>query len=213
MISIKYRCLFVHVPKTGGTSLKRYLVGYDLTKCWQPSFFEAHLLYTHRSVAQLRRELNKLQIESANFFQFAFVRNPWDRLLSAFFYLSADGGGGVEALPFVAAIKYFRGDFQRFVCEGLFELTPKIPVLFPQHVWTHDDIDGQPLDFIGRFEKLAEDVAIVAQRLGLETSEPLPHLRACPHAHYTEYYNDETCKRVAEIYAQDIKLFDYRFGE
>jgi hypothetical protein len=67
-------------------------------------------------------------------------------------------------------------------------------------------------DFIGRFERLQEDWAVVAKKLGV--SEVLPHARANPRPrHYTEYYTPATQSIIEEKFKVDIETFNYRFGE
>jgi hypothetical protein len=67
-------------------------------------------------------------------------------------------------------------------------------------------------DFIGRFERLQEDWAMVAKKLGV--SGLLPHARANPRArHYTEYYTPETRSIIEQKFKVDIETFNYRFDE
>jgi hypothetical protein len=74
------------------------------------------------------------------------------------------------------------------------------------------DPDGTVLaDFIGKFERLDEDWAFVAKKLGV--SENLPHQRANPRArHYTEYYTPRTREIVANKFKVDIERFGYEFA-
>src|SRR5262249_36530343 len=74
------------------------------------------------------------------------------------------------------------------------------------------DPDGRILaDFIGRFERLEEDWAVVAKKLGI--TEPLPHRRDSqrPH-HYTEYYTARTREIIANKFRIDVEHFGYEFG-
>jgi hypothetical protein len=75
------------------------------------------------------------------------------------------------------------------------------------------DADGNLLaDFIGRFERLDEDWAFVAQKLNVE--EKLPHRRANPRErHYTEYYTPRTRDVIARKFKVDIERFGYEFAE
>ncbi len=77
--------------------------------------------------------------------------------------------------------------------------------------WTGSSILWHVLaDFIGKFERLEEDWARVAQKLGI--AEKLPHRRANPRArHYTEYYNPRTREVIANKFKVDIERFGYEF--
>ena len=74
------------------------------------------------------------------------------------------------------------------------------------------DANGKLLaDFIGKFERLDEDWAFVAQKLGVE--EKLPHRRENPRArHYTEYYTPRTRDIIAGKFKVDIERFGYEFA-
>ena len=72
------------------------------------------------------------------------------------------------------------------------------------------DKDGNLLmDFLGHYENLAEDVAYVCQKIGV--NEQLPHLNQSQHKDYRDYYTDRTRELIAEHYAKDISLFGYDF--
>jgi hypothetical protein len=70
---------------------------------------------------------------------------------------------------------------------------------------------GGTVDFIGRLETFARDVAVVRERLGLPPTEDVPHLNRSRRGSYRDYYNDATRKRVAEVFAKDIDAFGYTF--
>jgi len=74
------------------------------------------------------------------------------------------------------------------------------------------DSNGKVLaDFIGKFERLEEDWAFVAEKLGI--TERLPHRRASLRArHYTEYYTARTREIIATKFQVDIEHFGYEFA-
>jgi len=180
----KYGAIFIHIPKTGGISI-RQLLG--------------------RKGRQHLTALDYLRADPRKFaqsYKFAFVRNPWDRLVSAFEFLMAGGFGDPYTLAQRAELMSQGMTFERFVQERL----PLDNVVFrPQHSFV---CDGHNLmDFTGRFERLREDFAVVAGVLGL--SPNLPHRNASNRREWQSYYTSETYDTVGEIYRADIEMFGY----
>jgi hypothetical protein len=144
-----------------------------------------------------------------DYYKFAFVRNPWDRLVSCWAdkiktqekLLGIDRKLSLE----LSDVSTF-GNFVRKVvarinlreCDSHFKLQRRM-------------IPYKRLDFIGRFENLQEDFEIVYNHIGVPCS--LPHYNKSEHKHYTKYYDDETQAIVADRYSSDTEIFGYEFGD
>jgi len=191
MIDHKHKFIFVHVSKTGGTSIEHALnpnVSLDYSNnshtTGNTSFKDKHW-----SPLQYKKEY---PTEYESYFKFAFVRNPWDRLVSNY-----------KWLVFIGKI---HTSFEDWIIDPTWG--------FNAYLYTkmlHDN-NGNMIDFVGKFENLQEDFNTVCNKIGL-TQRELPHKNKTNHKHYTEYYNNETRQLVAEKYAKDIEYFDYKFGE
>lgn len=177
MISHKYKCTFVHIPKTGGNSIKQAL--------------------------ELRGEeheyVSSLELP---YFSFTFVRNPFDRFVSAYSYLKNGGINENDKRHGDELINKFES-FEEFVKNGI----PDQQHFKPMSHW----IDGE-LDFIGRVERFQEDFNVICDKIGIP-HQRLPHTNKSKHKPYTEYYNEATRQIVAEKYAKDVEYFGYEFGE
>ncbi len=154
-------------------------------------------LYLLRS-EERRKETGRRQFES--YFKFGFVRNPWDRVVSLY--------ERTEALQLRNEM-----NFEQFV--DWIHYSSATCMHSSPHRYQLDwfvDANGNLLaDFIGKFERLDEDWAFVAQKLGVE--EKLPHRRENPRArHYTEYYTPRTRDIIAAKFKVDIERFDYEFA-
>ena len=71
MISHEYRCIFIHIPRTGGSSIEKALVGRNW---WSISKETKHI-----TASQAREVYGDYW---GKYFKFSFVRNPWDRCVS-----------------------------------------------------------------------------------------------------------------------------------
>jgi chondroitin 4-sulfotransferase 11 len=81
-----------------------------------------------------------------------------------------------------------------------------------QHTFLTDRKGRLTADFVGRYERLADDFRIVQQRTGLPDIE-LPRLQAARSAaRYAAYYTPRTRAIVADRYRRDIEMFGYEFG-
>lgn len=128
---------------------------------------------------------------------FTIVRNPYDRVVSAFFYLRDRCGGWA---------------FNRFVVEVL----GREGAAFDPHFEPQSDglfHDGTLLvDCVGRFETLDESWREIAARIGAPPR--LPHRgRSRRAASYAEYYDDAARRVVERLYRDDLEKFGYAFGD
>ena len=215
LLSVKYNFLFVHVAKTGGTSVRTALN--TLRKrdpLFVPQFIASRLSHMtgHRIGSKFPRHAKIIAAKEMlphelfeKLFKFAFVRNPWDLQVSSWHHLRR------ERPQIVAHI----GDFKEFI---RWKLDPERP--YQYHVDTSIELqtdylkglDGRILvDFIGKYENLLEDYEEACRRIGIRPPS-LPHKRrADDRLSYQQYYDDETARLVAEHFEPDISTLGYTF--
>ncbi len=191
MISHEHKFIFIHINKTGGTSIEKIFVD---------SADQEDVNYKHQGVSFYK---NKFPLEFAQYFKFAFVRNPWDWLVSRYFW-SKDH----QELITIS--------FEEFVLR----LARKIPInsevewldkaLSPQSERLILNRRKLSVDFVGKFETLQEDFDKICTHIGIDRVT-LPHVNKTNHAHYSSYYDRRTRRLVAKIYRKDIALFKYKF--
>jgi len=185
-----YRCIFIHIPKTAGSSIAESLFGVA----------SRHVPYTEF----LRANPKKFQ----RYFKFAFVRNPWDRLVSTFFFLQRGGLNELDRTWSQRNLAEFDG-FEDFVRRGL----PRREILSwvhfrPQANYIMSPTGNLMVDYVGRFETLEEDFNVVASRLGVKVD--LRRTNSSTHAPFETVYSQETATIVGKIYESDATTFGYR---
>jgi hypothetical protein len=243
MISHHYKCVFVHIPKTAGQSIELAFLN-ALNLNWNE---RAELLLgpntdphkgpprlAHLTIAEYLGYNYLTAQQYGEYFKFAFVRNPWARLVSEYNF------------------SYKKTHtFKNFVLQHFPEpeqdnyQTSKDAYrhIIPQYKYLFDGNGDQLVDFIGRFERLEADFSEICRRLdlprlqlprknssvtGKKFFERIENSKVAFSAplfkffvnglfeqkkHYTEYYDEKTRQFVAEYYARDIDLFGYEFGK
>ena len=206
-VSDTHRVLFVHVPKSGGSTID--------------AMFDREVPDARRVDGRARHApLNRLlqaEPELNDYWIFGFVRNPWARMVSWWSMVHGvfekyDAGHPstvrkIQTHPQAWLPEgEFRNDFDRFVLEG----TEKISKVGRPQIQTLSARRRKP-DFVGRVENYNHDYNVVRRRLGLPELEAVPRVNKSSHGHYRDYYNDETRTKVAEVFAQDIEEFGYEF--
>jgi chondroitin 4-sulfotransferase 11 len=198
--SARYNCLFVHIPRTAGTTVEKIL---GIHREWPT--LDLDVLHGALVLGNQEYQLQHLSFREAsqflpkctgNRFAFTFVRNPWDRMVSAYFWL---GGRGIEK------------EFEIFVdraCEivnSRQELEGRNCHFRPQVEF----LDAQ-IYFVGRFESFYSDLNKVLTELRV-SARNIPHELKTSHGLYAKYYSDRLRKRVASTYESDIDAFKYTF--
>ena len=211
MIIHDIKCVFVHIPKTGGQSVEKTLypkmkapteTNYDIFTGWD----DKNKIWMQHATMQQINELYKHDV--TNYFKFAFVRNPYARAVSDYFWMQSEIKKNDSFLNYLQEA----GEFKR-------RLTIKRnnkwrgDHVIPQFDFLFDKSENKLVDFIGRLENFQTDFDKVCDYLKIPRKKLSRQLVAKKRKHYTEYYDDETKQIVAEKYAKDIEYFGYKFGE
>ena len=174
--------------------------------------YSVHDLY-NRSGHQINKA-NFLADDYAGHFKFAFVRDPWDRLVSCYKQKVAPGGQGLYCYEYEEVPLYVGMSFTQFV-EAVHSIPDEEadPHFRSQYPAVCGDRPGAPIlaDFVGRFENLETDFARVAEQLGASQLR-LPHLlpsRAKRDRLSDNLYDRRLAKLVHERYCKDAEIFGY----
>lgn len=246
--------IYIPIPKVACTSLKVWFLktSPDLDIQPDPASWKVNAWLGNEGNRYLLQDFAPLQDD--RMFRFAFVRNPWSRLVSS--YLNRIVGRGTEYRRVMK--KLSRGGWYRFDRRALYyarkrlrgvgwperaEVTFREFVMREVAVTSAKEMDphwrpqcmflgSHELDFVGRFERLAEDLGVLGQKLGIGTD--LPELNRsqyvdrsngecfadCTQAQlramlarprYQQFYTPDLVDEVARVYANDLDRFGYDF--
>lgn len=139
-----------------------------------------------------------------NYYKFAFVRNPWDRLVSCW-------------LDKVLRANYFRFDdlqlkemkeFEKFVeFVSQFDLEKCDPHLRLQSAL----IDINNLDYLGRLETFNKDFEFLCDRLEMPKKNVVSRNVSPTNKSPKNYYNSDLIEKVYQLYKKDIQIFGYQY--
>jgi len=85
----------------------------------------------------------------------------------------------------------------------------EIPYLLPYLEWFKDYRGRIRTQFVGRFENLAADFKVLADKLGVEAT--LPHLNKSMRGDYRDQYDAKSRETIARYFAEEIRAFEYKF--
>jgi chondroitin 4-sulfotransferase 11 len=216
-VSHSHKTIFVHIPKTAGTSIEAVLGMHgDKQDIGLVPYFNQELdhehLYgrqmQHMTAQAIRTVLNNDAVFNS-YFKFAVVRNPWDRLVSALAWTDQKWVRGEEL-----TLAAFETQVRQLHSLLATAQTAPAPVQLPHYLYPQSlyifDAERRPLvNFIARYESLATDWRVIREKLGL--SVELPARMKSHHRDYREYYSAATRQLVADMYALDVSLFEYEF--
>lgn len=193
---IENKCIFIHIPKSAGTSVNQSIFGRNTGN--------------HTTIAEYQIAFSRKEFDS--FFKFTFVRNPWDRLLSAFIYLK-NGGRCKKDYQWAEKHLFPYKNFNDFVMEWVSKRNVFKGIHFlPQYRFITTPKNFKPeVNFIGFFENIDNDYEYI--RKLLHVGKKLIHENETigKIGDYRSFYNDKTVEIVYDVYHEDIELFGYDF--
>jgi len=218
LLSNKYNFLFVHIAKTGGTSVRAALNKLRWRDPYYPMMYLCHRfshLTGHKIGTKFPRHSKiiaaKEMLPAEHFdqlFKFSFVRNPWDLQVSSFHHIRRERPQVMQSID----------DFNEFM---RWKFNPERP--YQYHIETSlqlqsdylVDLHGNKLvDFLGRTENLQDDFEHVCNTIGIKPFE-LPQKRVAKDRKkdFRSYYADDTAEMVANHFARDVEMLGYQFDE
>ena len=187
-----YKSIFIHIPKTAGSSITQGLYGFQI----------GHIPIEYYK--------NTFPEKYDSFFKFAFTRNPLTRCYSAYNFLKK---GGANQWDLAFSNEHLRRypDFETFVESGFDEDVIFNWVHFkPQHTFISIGTDRRILvDFVGKMENLQEDFAFVCQKIGVNKKLKFVNKRSSSNINIDKIYTPKMKKIIEEKYATDFELFGY----
>lgn len=201
LLSLSHNFLFVHVPKTGGSSIRHALIPYSIPKNGgMLRRVSANLpmrenpqkvrLRTHDTAAWARIKLGATTFEKMH--SFAVVRNPYTRAISYFEYLRQN-----PKHPKNRIVQNM--SFEEYLLWGAQK------TLQSRHLC---DAQGKLLvNTILRFENMADEFRSICNDIGI--SVDLPRINTSSQMPLEKYLTPRTCELIEQIFAQDFELFEY----
>ena len=194
MISHTKKFIFVHINKTGGTSIEKILKPYS-----EPLGNNKHqfLLKNCKKKPSKKPILKNKKDPLYPYFKFTIVRNPFEKIVSTYFWRKHFS-------------KCLDISFKKWV------MCPKKPSMltnlafYNQLDWISDRPGNVCVDYIGRFERLQESFDVICKKINIPPKK-LPYKNKLKYDHYSSYYDKETVEFVATHFKKDIDYFNFTF--
>lgn len=193
---------FVQIPKNAGTSIGQWLTENKASDDYRE-------WYNHPSHSEIHSKDN---------FSFTVVRNPWDRMVSLYFFLKH----WTSPIPNATNSRQIRTELYRI---NNYDQFPEFDIwlknietfkMLPWIKWKPTDTQISWLDIavdhIIRYENLENDFHKIQSLI--DCHDPLPRLlitNGFVRNNYKDYYNTETIRMVENHFKEDIEKWQYEF--
>ena len=215
MIFFKKKIIFVHIPRSGGTTIEKNLWRSEFNKEFTFDMNdEKNLLQgfvdqygnKYQSDGLQHLSLDNIKkiypVESKEFFKFSFIRNPFSRVASAY-----------------CEIMKYRKDLRDFLVIYKDSSFKKFLRLIKKNHHTHwmpmnKFFPSKSLNFVGKFESLSDDLDKLSKLINVEFSKKnfSDSGNFSEKANYLKFYEDkDNIELVTEMYQEDLIRFDYDF--
>ena len=219
-INFKLQCIFIAIPKTGSTSVRRQIRQEGIP--WIPSphlnILQARdLIYPHLLRSSLKKNLTfpskdiptdkDVRAESRqifkNFFKFSAVRNPWARAVSLYFRNETIQARKKMTFDHFCENHFFASD------------TCRHPTLHKNQIdWLLDENETIAMDYIYKVEEFNTVISNISRKTNGRVKlkdQVLNRNQDSQSSTYRDLYSKRSQKIIAERFEKDIDTFKYTF--
>ncbi|TDY11770.1 MULTISPECIES: sulfotransferase family 2 domain-containing protein [Flavobacteriaceae] len=214
MISHKHKCIFIHIPKTAGTSINSFFYpkvkfhfnnpDYERLFGWCP---KRKLHMQHATAKQLLETELVTEEQWSNYFKFVFVRNPWDRAYSDYNFVQKFSGVQGSFKDFLNKASAFHDILNNSSNSNYLG-----DHLLPQTNFFETHGVYKP-DYIGRFENFSMDIKKVLSSLDISKEFNVFQNKSERKKDYSLFYTNSEKALVSQLYKEDILQFGYSFED
>ena len=224
---IEDRVIFISIIKTAGTTIRNiwsenhlvYGKHTSIYNLWSASAEKKNKLpeindrkkLLDKKIIDNKGRVDPDRIDLKNYYIFTVVRNPYDRLVSLYYYLKEDNKKYkmMNYLLFIDNINTF-SEFVHYLKNNWDEL--KYNIGKPMIKYIIDKNNKIVVNKIVKFEDLQKDMNDVFEKTGLTYIDfNKTHLyKSKIRKHWREYYNKELLDIVNKLYHEDFKIFNYK---
>ena len=183
------KSLYLHIPRTGGISIKN--TGFDIL------FINEH---------KFAKDVENI----GDYFTFCFVRNPYDRFLSSYFFyknnykkliLKHNGRNISDSIKKYKNFNEFCLDFDNFEYNNDLQF-------FKQTNFVYDNAGNKLINYVGKFENLQNDWNEICKIIGINENI-LIKMNNTEHDYWEKYYNSESIEIINKYFYEDFISFNY----
>ena len=176
MIIEEHKAVFVHIPKNAGTSIEALFANNSFKI--QP--------YKHANIHEIKKKFPEIY---NSYRKFTIIRNPYDKMVSWYFYLKKQVGIDNKIIEFSKWIKE---------PSKLWHINDPAYFLDPQYTWLDDTVT------LIKYENLDEELN---KFFGKDIN--LPITNKSDHNHFSDYYNKDSSDIIYNRYKEDFKKYNY----
>lgn len=181
-VSTSKKFVFVHVPRTAGAFIVNLCLGKHGFKLKDRGYTDYH----HLSCKNIPEEFSE-------YYKFGFMRNPFDRFVSIYFYQRGDRYPGPTKNKELALNNNFNEWIYKWV--NLFGNVEQL-----------DFLDG--VDFIGKYETLNKDLIFLCKKFGMNVPNFNQRINESNHKYYMKYYDDESVEFINKVSNKDLGFYE-----
>ncbi len=195
------KCIFIHIPKTAGTSVEQFLRDNETNDLRFHGYRDGRSTH-HFPALRLKKELTPSLFNS--YYRFSIVRNPYDRLLSEYYWTPIPNVGYKKGGDKSTFLKYVL-----YVVKNKYYFTNRYNDHFiPQYLFVYDEKKKLLVNQLFRYEDLDWVKEFLKKKLNIKND--MRHLNATKTGPMEKVaWTDEEKEIIYAIYKNDFILFNY----